>query len=90
MSRTIKDATVKHYHYDSHDQLRQHVKLFIDAYNHGRRLKTLRGLILTNMSLLSRQNLHLFKSIRTATLRDQTQSFKARCCGRPVSKLLPP
>jgi transposase-like protein len=26
------------------DQLRQHLQLFIDAYNHGRRLKTLRGL----------------------------------------------
>ncbi|RJF85840.1 IS481 family transposase [Sphingomonas cavernae] len=44
MNRTIKDATVKRYHYDSHDQLRQHLRLFIDAYNHARRLKTLRGL----------------------------------------------
>ena len=44
MNRTIKDATVKRYHYDSHDQLRQHLRLFIDAYNYGRRLKTLRGL----------------------------------------------
>lgn len=44
MNRTIKDATVKRYHYDSHDQLRQHLGLFIDAYNHTRRLKTLRGL----------------------------------------------
>ena len=44
MNRTIKDATVKRYHYVSHDELRQHLQLFIDAYNHGRRLKTLRGL----------------------------------------------
>lgn len=44
MNRTIKDATVKRYHYDSHDQLRRHLQLFIDAYNHARRLKTLRGL----------------------------------------------
>lgn len=44
MNRTIKDATVKRYHYASHDELRQHLQLFIDAYNHGRRLKTLRGL----------------------------------------------
>ncbi len=44
MNRTIKDATVKRYHYGSHDELRQHLQLFIDAYNHGRRLKTLRGL----------------------------------------------
>lgn len=44
MNRTIKDATVKRYHYDSHDQLRQHLQLLIDAYNYGRRLKTLKGL----------------------------------------------
>jgi transposase InsO family protein len=44
MNRTIKDATVKRYHYDGHDQLRAHLELFLDAYNHARRLKTLRGL----------------------------------------------
>jgi hypothetical protein len=44
MNRTIKDATVKRYHYQSHDDLRRHLQLFIDAYNHARRLKTLRGL----------------------------------------------
>jgi transposase InsO family protein len=44
MNRTIKDATVKRYHYENHDQLRQHLQLFIDAYNYGRRLKTLIGL----------------------------------------------
>ena len=44
MNRTIKDATVKRYHYASHDELRAHLQLFVDAYNHARRLKTLRGL----------------------------------------------
>jgi len=44
MNRTIKDATVKRYHYDDHDQLRRHLANFIDAYNFGRRLKTLKGL----------------------------------------------
>jgi hypothetical protein len=44
MNRTIKDATVKRYHHDSHDQLRAHRQLFVDACNHARRLKTLRGL----------------------------------------------
>ncbi|WP_107341295.1 IS481 family transposase [Agrobacterium pusense] len=44
MNRTIKDATVKRFHYDSHDQLRRHLQDFIDAYNFGRRLKTLKGL----------------------------------------------
>ena len=44
MNRTIKDATVKRYHYDDHAQLEQHLADFVRAYNFGRRLKTLRGL----------------------------------------------
>ena len=44
MNRTIKEATVKRYHYDSHKQLEAHLTVFIDAYNYGRRLKTLKGL----------------------------------------------
>ncbi len=44
MNRTIKDATVKRYHYDSHDQLRTHIGDFVSAYNYARRLKTLKGL----------------------------------------------
>jgi hypothetical protein len=44
MNRTIKEATVKRYHYDSHAQLTAHLRDFINAYNYGRRLKTLRGL----------------------------------------------
>ena len=44
MNRTIKEATVKRYHYDDHDQLRRHLNDFVDAYNFGRRLKTLKGL----------------------------------------------
>jgi len=44
MNRTIKEATVKRYHYDNHGQLRQHLADFIAAYNFGRRLKTLKGL----------------------------------------------
>ena len=44
MNRTIKEATVKRYHYDDHEQLKQHLSDFINAYNYGRRLKTLKGL----------------------------------------------
>ncbi len=44
MNRTIKEATVKRFHYETHDQLRQHLGDFIAAYNFARRLKTLRGL----------------------------------------------
>src|SRR5271167_4222808 len=44
MNRTIKEATVNRYHYETHDQLRGHLADFIMAYNFGRRLKTLKGL----------------------------------------------
>ena len=44
MNRTIKDATVKRYHYETHDELKEHLTEFLAAYNFARRLKTLRGL----------------------------------------------
>lgn len=44
MNRTIKEATIKRYHYDTHTQLETHVTNFIAAYNYARRLKTLKGL----------------------------------------------
>jgi transposase InsO family protein len=43
MNRTVKDPTVKRYHYASHYQLREHLAAFLDAYNFARRPKTLRG-----------------------------------------------
>ena len=46
MNRALKEATVKRYHYDSHDQLKAHLAAFLDAYNFAKRLKTLRGLTL--------------------------------------------
>jgi hypothetical protein len=44
MNRTIKDATVKRFHYDNHEQLRRHLDDFVAAYNFARRRKRLRGL----------------------------------------------
>jgi transposase InsO family protein len=44
MNRTIKEATVKRYHYDSHNQFEMHLTDFVNAYNYARRLKTLKGL----------------------------------------------
>ena len=44
MNRTIKEATVKRYYYENHDQLRSHLADFVTAYNFARRLKTLKGL----------------------------------------------
>jgi transposase InsO family protein len=44
MNRTLKDATVKRFYYDNHDDLRRHLTDFVTAYNFARRLKTLKGL----------------------------------------------
>ena len=43
MNRTLKDATVKRYFYETHDQ-RTYLTDFVMAYNFARRLKTLKGL----------------------------------------------
>jgi len=44
MNRTIKEATVKRFYYETHDQLREHLVNFVAAYNFAKRLKTLKGL----------------------------------------------
>jgi len=44
MNRTLKEATVKRYHYGSHGQLKAHIHTFLMAYNFAKRLKTLNGL----------------------------------------------
>ena len=41
INRTLKDATVKRYYYETHDELRTHLDHFVQAYNYARRLKTL-------------------------------------------------
>ena len=43
MNRTIKDATVRAFHYETHDQLRDHLAAFIGAYNFAKRLKSRGG-----------------------------------------------
>ncbi len=44
MNRTLKEATVKTYYYATHEQLCRHLEDFLNAYNFGKRLKTLQGL----------------------------------------------
>jgi IS30 family transposase len=44
MNRTLKEATVYRYYYDTHRQLREHLATFMMAYNFAKRLKTLKGL----------------------------------------------
>ena len=43
MNRTLKEATVRRYHYQSTDELNEHLQALLLAYNHAKRLKTLRG-----------------------------------------------
>lgn len=43
MNRTHKDATVHCSHDPSHDELRVHLRLFLDACNYARSSKVLRG-----------------------------------------------
>jgi transposase InsO family protein len=44
MNRTLKEATVKKYHYQTHQHLKEHLQAFLTAYNFAKRLKTLKGL----------------------------------------------
>jgi transposase InsO family protein len=44
MNRTLKAATVKVFHYQTTAELNDHLQAFLLAYNHAKRLKTLRGL----------------------------------------------
>ena len=44
MNRTLKEAPVNRYYYQTHQQLREHLEAFVKAYNFAKRLKTLRGL----------------------------------------------
>ena len=62
MNRTLKEATVRTYHYSSHAQLRAHLAAFLNAYNHAKRLKSLRGLTPHQFILSCFQNQpHRFK-----------------------------
>ena len=53
MNRTIKDATVERFHYETHGQLRTHLADFWAAYNFARRLKTSAAWRPTNKSAKS-------------------------------------
>ena len=71
MNRTIKDATVRRFYYESHEQLRRHLADFISAYDYGRRLKTLKGL--TPYEFICKawtSNPERFSSIRSSKCRD--------------------
>jgi hypothetical protein len=53
MNRTLKEATVKRYQYETHDEFRTHLVDFATAYNSVRRPKILTGLTPSNTSAKS-------------------------------------
>ena len=44
MNRTVKEATIKRFHYETSAQLDAHLQTFLLAYNYAKRLKRLKGL----------------------------------------------
>jgi hypothetical protein len=44
MNRTLKEAMVHRYHYDTHHTFQEHLARFVIAYNLAKRLKTLKEL----------------------------------------------
>ena len=45
MNRTIKEAIVQRFHYQSTNELNERLQVFLLFYNYAKRLKTLRELI---------------------------------------------
>lgn len=43
MNRTIKDATIKRYHYETLEQIQEHLQSYLLAYNVAKKLKVLNG-----------------------------------------------
>ena len=44
MNRTVKEATIKRFHYETSAELNTHLQTFLTAYNYAKRLKRLKGL----------------------------------------------
>ncbi len=41
MNRTLKEATIKKFYYNTHDNLNKHLQVFVDHYNYATRLKSI-------------------------------------------------
>lgn len=76
MNRTIKDATVKVYHYENLESLKAHVLAFITAYNFAKHLKALRWR--TPYQVICEawaKDPSILRSIRIISFRDHTLSL---------------
>ena len=75
MNRTIKDATVKAFHYDDLHSLKAHVLAFVTAYNFAKHLKALKCEHPIRSYARPGQNFpQSSKLIRTTSFRDHTPS----------------
>ena len=87
MNRTIKDATVKVFHYDDLHSLKAHVLAFVTAYNFAKHLKALKWRtpyqVICEAWTKAPQS---SKSIRTTSFRDHTPSAPGDLAG--VSALI--
>lgn len=71
MNRTIKEASVRCFHYDGYEQRQAHLSSFIQAYNFAKRLKTLEASLPMSSSAGPGQlNRHDSLSTRSIKCRD--------------------
>ena len=73
MNRTVKDATIKIFHYPFFDALKTHVRAFITAYNFAKHLKALRRRPRLQLSAMPGLKYRIVSSFnRTISLQDHT------------------
>ena len=90
MNRTIKEVTVKQYHYKTHEELKNHLVHFLNFYNFAKRLKALKGRTpYEEVVYFGRDNQKYLKNGLLTTLWDYTPSveMEINTYGYPVSSL---
>jgi transposase InsO family protein len=89
MNRTIKDATVKRYFYETHDQLRTHLRDFVDAYNFAEGSKPSGASDPLSSSASDGQSSPNDSDLtRSSNCRDQTLSLAVPSMRSPTSRSL--
>jgi len=76
MSRTIKDGTVKTYHYDDLESLEVHLLAFVQM-RHAPEGPALVNALPRDLRRLDQKSINLSRSTRTGSFRDHTPSVSA-------------
>ena len=75
MNRTVKQATIRAYHYDDLESLKAHVLSFVTTYNFAKHLKALKWKTpFQSICDAWKSNPQRLRSIRTTSFRDHTPS----------------